>query len=84
MKHLFIGLQNNLKYIFHAFSNFFKPSVLLIIAIPWTTRFVSHPKAKYVRRVAARKMAETPQPMYVIKLRMVAWRRLVMGSLERS
>lgn len=58
--------------------------VLLIIAIPWTTQFFSHPKAKYVSRVAARKIAEIPQPMYVIKLRMVAWRRLVRGSLERS
>lgn len=66
------------------FSNSFKPNMVLIIAIPWTTQFVSHPKARYVRRVAARKMAEIPPPMYVIKLRMVAWRRLVMGSLERS
>lgn len=31
-----------------------------------------------------RKMAEIPQPIYVIKVRMVAWRRLVRGSLERS
>lgn len=31
-----------------------------------------------------RKMAEIPQPIYVMKVRMVAWTRLVRGSLERS
>lgn len=34
--------------------------------------------------MTARKIAEIPQPIYVIKVRMVAWRRLVIGSLERS
>lgn len=34
--------------------------------------------------VTARKIAEIPQPMYVIKVRMVLWRRLVIGCLERS
>lgn len=37
-----------------------------------------------MRRVTDRKMAETPQPIYVMKVRMVAWTRLVRGSLERS
>lgn len=44
----------------------------------------SHPNDKYVRRVMARKMAEIPQPIYVMKVRMVAWTRLIIGSLERS
>lgn len=37
-----------------------------------------------MRRVTDRKIAETPQPIYVMKVRMVAWTRLVRGSLERS
>lgn len=44
----------------------------------------THPKDKYVRRVTERKMAEIPQPIYVIKVRMVACTRLVSVSLERS
>lgn len=32
----------------------------------------------------ARKIAEIPQPMYVMKVRMVLWTRLVIGCLERS
>lgn len=34
--------------------------------------------------VMDRKMAEIPQPIYVIKVRIVAWRGSVSSPLERS
>lgn len=37
-----------------------------------------------MRRVTERKMAETPQPMYVINVRIVDWMGSVIGCLERS
>lgn len=37
-----------------------------------------------MRRVTDRKMAEIPQPMYVMKVRIVFWRGLIIDCLERS